>query len=246
MSVQEEQYQEQETWDKPLINWRPFWTRYAIPLLLFTALIALFILLPRSKYEPYPTEPWENRNPYQYRGSFNRDFNDLNDAQLRVAKDIGIEPAATREILAGRRKLVDISDSKNYRLDDLTHSAPLLVPVAADLLNEIGEKFWTTLQRDTLPLYLPIVTSVTRTGEDIKDLSRGNTNASENSTHQYGTTFDISWKRFHKLDAEDPRTIPEEELKHLLAIVLRDFQKGERAYIKHERQQACFHITVRK
>lgn len=234
-------YQEFES-----INWRPYWQRFALPLLIIVVVLVLLTQLFREEANPYPTAPLENRTPYQYKGSFNRDFRDLNDVQLAMAKRIGVEPAATREILAGRVKLQDITNSEHYVIDDLTHSAPLLIPEAHQLLNEIGYNFRARLEQDTLPLYVPIVTSVTRTDEDVKKLRKGNGNASENSTHQYGTTFDISWKRYHKVDPNDPRTLPAEELKHLLAIVLRELHLADRCYIVHERKQACFHITVRK
>ena len=35
-------------------------------------------------------------------------------------------------------------------------------------------------------------------------------------------------------------------LKMVLAMVLRDLKREERCYVKHERKQGCFHITVRE
>lgn len=32
----------------------------------------------------------------------------------------------------------------------------------------------------------------------------------------------------------------------VLAMVLRDLKREERCYVKHERKQGCFHITVRE
>ncbi|MDO5035761.1 MAG: DUF5715 family protein [Porphyromonas sp.] len=235
-----------ESESRPPINWKPFWYRYFIPTIIATLVAVAWILLPEQHKDPYPLTPWENRLPYQYRGSFNRDFKDLNDIQLQSARQIGIEPAKTEEVLLKRKNIRDISYSQYYQLDELTHSTPVLVPVAADLLEEIGRRFRSTLERDTLPLYLPYVTSVTRTKDHVASLRRGNGNASANSTHCYATTFDISWKRFYKVDPDDPREIPAEELKHLLAIVLKELHNEQRCYIVHERRQACFHITARK
>lgn len=89
------------------------------------------------------------------------------------------------------------------------------------------------------------VTSVTRTVADVKKLRKRNTNSSANSAHQYGTTFDVSWARFTKVDESDTLEIDKDRLKMVLAMVLRDLKKADRCYVKHERKQGCFHITAR-
>lgn len=199
-----------------------------------------------SKVEdPYPLSAMEAHSPYNYQGSFNRDFNDLNDIQLEVARRKGVEPARSRDEMEHRRGLIHISTNPYYVVEDLTHSVPYVVEDMAILLEDIGSAFVGELLENHLPIYRPIITSVTRTREDVKNLRRGNGNASENSTHQYGTTVDMSWKRFDKIDSNDPRSLSEGELKHLLAIVLKSFHDDGRVYIKHERRQACFHMTVR-
>jgi hypothetical protein len=79
-------------------------------------------------------------------------------------------------------------------------------------------------------------------------LRRRNSNASENSAHCYGTTFDVSWKRFQKVEDEDGRPLQDvssDTLKLVLSEVLRDLKKAEKCYIKYELKQGCFHITTR-
>lgn len=220
---------------------------YLAPLIALTAGgVVLFGKEKASEAPLYDMAAFSAREPFTYLGSFGRDFGDLNDIQLEAAKRIGITPASTREELKKRSGLVRVSESPTLYIDRLTHSQALLVPDAAVLLNEIGAKFTSRLSDAHLPLYSIIVTSITRTAEDVNGLRKGNGNASDNSTHVYGTTFDISWKRFHKVDRRDPRDITPEELKHLLAIVLDEFHDAGRCYIKHERYQACFHITTIK
>ncbi|MBR8729711.1 hypothetical protein IX332_001034 [Porphyromonas levii] len=228
------------------IYWRPYFTRYVLPLAVVVALLSAWVSdeAPIVR-EPYPMSAMEHRSTFRYQGSFNRDFNDLNDIQLTAALNKGVAPARTRQEMERRKGMVHICTNPNYVVEDLTHSVPYVVEDMADLLDEIGLAFIGELAKDTLPLYRPIITSVTRTEEDVKKLRRGNGNASENSTHQYGTTVDISWRRFDKVDHLDPRSLSDEELKHLLAIVLRRFHDDGRVYIKHERRQACFHMTVR-
>lgn len=232
----------------------PVALRYYLPLLLIALLLGGVIAMGEPSSGSRPREASVSTGayavvplgrPYRYIGSFRRDFDDLNPIQLEAAQALGITPARTREELRERGGLVQLTESPYLKIDDLTHSEPLLVPEAAELVREIAAAFHRQLEVDRQPLYRLVVTSVTRTAEDMKDLRQRNGNASPNSTHCYGTTLDISWQRYDKVDPTDPRTIAPEELKHLLARVLRDFHRADRCYIKHERRQACFHITAR-
>lgn len=231
---------------------KPVVTHYYLPLVAMTLLATLLISLtppteppaPAPETGSYSIVPGER--PYHYIGSFRRDFDDLNPVQLEAAQSLGITPAKCRDNLLRIDRLVPLKETPGLKLDDLTHSVPLMVPEAARLAQEIGAAFRYQLEADGQPLYRLIVTSVTRTAEDMDKLRQRNGNASLNSTHCYGTTLDISWQRYDKIDPEDPRTIEPEELKHLLARVLKAFHEDGRCYIKHERKQACFHITVRE
>ncbi|MDO5017129.1 MAG: DUF5715 family protein [Porphyromonas sp.] len=229
------------------LNWRPYLFRFLLPIIAVTAVLVGWVVYEPSEefVDPYPMSAMEQHTPFRYIGSFNRDFNDLNDLHMGAALKHGIVPADTREDIKYVSGLKEISTTPIYKVERLTHSVPFVVPEMERLLEEIGLAFVARLERDRLPVYRPIVTSVTRTEEDIKSLRRGNVNASENSCHRYGTTIDISWKRFDKVDPKDPRSLSEDELKHLLASVLKTFHDEGRCYIKHERKQACFHITVR-
>lgn len=181
-----------------------------------------------------------------FSGSYNRDFNDLNPLHLEAAMRIGIKPVSSRkEAEHASKKMVEIGTNKYYEVEKLSHSIPYLVPEAATLLEEIGKNFQDTLYNHNASLYKIKVTSVTRTVADISSLQKRNINSSSNSAHLYGTTFDISWVRYTKIDEKDPLDIESESLKMALAMVLRDLQKAGRCYIKHERKQGCFHITTR-
>ena len=185
--------------------------------------------------------------PIRYIGSYNRDFNDLNEIQLAEAQRIGVSPLATREAAGhASRKMTEIESGDWYEVEKLSYSIPFLIPEAAGLLETIGRNFIDSLQRVNAPAYRILVTSVTRTEEDVKKLRRRNLNASANSAHRYGTTFDVSWNRFVKVSEKDTLNIPPEKLKMVLASVLRDLRSAKACYVKHERKQGCFHITVRK
>ena len=190
-------------------------------------------------------------DPHNIRGvvSYKRSFGDLNDVQLAVAKKIGIRPLDNRE-QAEREKwrLVELRECDHYGIDSLTHSIPFLIPRASALLDTLGVNFLDSLEAKGLNPNKIIVTSVLRTMEDSKRLRKGNSNASLNSCHLYGTTFDISWKRFIKVEDPDGRPMQDvsaDTLKLVLSEVLRDLRQSERCFVKYELKQGCFHITAR-
>lgn len=184
----------------------------------------------------------------KFNNNYNKTFNDLQDLHMSAAQEIGVKPLVARaDTSKYEDKLVRIPlELEIYKVDKLTHSIPFLVPEASQLLTDIGLNFRDSLiSKGIQPLYKPIITSITRTDEDVKRLSRGNTNASEASVHRCGTTIDISWSRFEKLDPTDERVVSDGKLKQILGQVLHDLRQRDRCYVKHERKQACFHITAR-
>ncbi len=179
-------------------------------------------------------------------------FPDINDVQLVAAQHNGITPVGNREQLQqliDEHKLVNICHSPYYTVDKLSHSMPYLVPKAQHLLNTICLNFVDSLQAKGLPLHMPIVTSVLRTADDVSRLQRGNGNATTNSCHCYGTTVDITYNRFTPLvgyyDQRIPKLCWDMPMKQVLAEVLRDLRQKGLCYVKYERKQACFHLTVR-
>ena len=190
-------------------------------------------------------------NPRNIKGviSYKRSFGDLNDAHLSAAQRIGVSPLQNRAAAEKLgKKVVEIKSGKYYQVDSLTHSIPFLVPRASALLDSIGANFLDSLESKGLNPNQVIVTSVLRTHDDVKRLGKRNVNASKNSAHVYGTTFDITYKRFHKVEDPDGRPmqgVREDTLKMVLSEVLRDLKKKEKCYVKYELKQACFHITAR-
>lgn len=216
--------------------------------LFFFILFASWVLIAGCKQKDMSLKLNEPRN---IKGvvSYKRTFGDLNDVHLSAAQSIGIRPIASRtEAELDTDKLLHIVDNEHYSVDSLTHSIPYLVPRASALLDSIGISFLDSLLSKGLNPYQIVVTSVLRTQDDVKRLRRRNGNASENSCHFYGTTFDVSWKRFKKVEDEDGRPLQDvgsDTLKLVLAEVLRDVRKADKCYIKYELKQGCFHITAR-
>lgn len=183
--------------------------------------------------------------------NFAKEFNDVNDVQLAVAQAIGVPPVRNREEAEKlKSKLVKLEATDTYVIDSLTHSIPYVIPSAKELLDDIGRIFQDSLSAKGLNPYKLVVTSVLRTEEDVAKLSKNNINASENSTHRYGTTFDLSYWRYVKipdLRGRPYEDVPPEYLRATLSQVLKDIHdQGDRCYVKYERQQNCFHITVRR
>lgn len=171
-------------------------------------------------------------------------FNDSNAVQLEAAQAIGIRPVETlADAWQATRPLLPVRSCAEYYIDELKHSYPYLVPEAAALLHDIGAAFNDSLAERGGGAYRLKVTSLLRTPATVSRLRRVNRNATAESTHTFGTTFDISYSRFICDSDSLGRTF--EDLKNLLGEVLLDFKNQGRCYVKMERRQACFHITAR-
>ena len=176
---------------------------------------------------------------------YERRFNDLQDKQKAAALANGLAPFKSRaEIeenynkLRRSRKLVHIESNPKYIVRELTSSSPYVVPKVSDLLDDIAKSF----QEKTQSKARFMVTSVLRTEEDVKKLRKTNVNASTNSCHCNATTIDISYVRFEE-DKLRPRD--SYQLRLALAQTLHELREAGRCYVKIERKQYCYHITVR-
>lgn len=211
-------------------------------------------------YDPYEFEPdgyvhqlpnvpvkqgarYFDRIKVNYMGDLRTIFLDSNKYQYKWAEKYGIAPIRSLgDAYRTRRPLVKIENCEAYGVDVLTHSMPYLVPEAAQLLKRIGYDFIDTLRMRGVDGYKIKVTSLLRTPASVKRLRMVNVNASDSSTHQFGTTFDISWSRF--ICADSSRTINEEDLKNVLAEVIQNLRKQGKCMVVFERKSPCFHITV--
>lgn len=203
----------------------------------------------KSNSQPDKTIPVDVRiRKTKFSGNYNREFNDINELHIVSAIRHGITPLETRADTVDQMDiLVRLPDELDlYKSYQITHSIPYLVPSAAKLFMDIAQNFRDSLYSKEIPLHKLYLTSVTRTNDDIERLTKRNINASPNSAHRYATTFDISWKRFDKIDEHISDEVLPERLKLVLAQVLFDLKKEERCFVKHERKQACFHITFRE
>ena len=170
-------------------------------------------------------------------------FNDLNPLHLEAGRSLGLaEPPESREDINTWR-LREIKDCRYYVVDRLDYSVPYLTRGGAKLLDEIGENFRDSLEaKGMIPVRFKL-SSVLRTKDDVRRLRRsGNVNASENSSHCYGCTFDIAWASY---DLPKRYNATWDQYRGVMAEVLRDLRAEGKCYVKFEAKESCFHITSR-
>ncbi len=173
---------------------------------------------------------------------YDESFPDSQSQQLDAALRYGVKPVTDRvDAEARKNELVFVGSNPYYNVKRLNSSVPYLVPRAAVLLQDIARNFMDSLQTKGVPVNKLLVSSVLRTKEDVERLRRHNGNATENSCHLYGTTFDIAYNKY----ASVTRPVRNDTLKWILSEVLDDLRSRGRCFVKHEKHQGCFHITVR-
>jgi hypothetical protein len=171
-------------------------------------------------------------------------FGDSNATQLTAAKALGISPISDlRSAYNLRATIRKIYTCDAFVVDSLYHSMPYLVPKAADLLHDIGVAFTDSVIAKGGKRYKVKVTSIMRTESTLSELRRSNRNASTQSCHRYGTTFDVSYSKFICCDSS--YVVSLYDLKCVLAEILYKMKQQGRCYVKYEVKQGCFHVTVR-
>ena len=232
------------------IKWKPTQRQFvigffAVVVLLATAKrITLIVDHPVLHEKAVASHVQWSRTPHRILSvpNYKAAFPDSQSVQIVMAEYWGVKPVRNREDAEARKKeLVYIGESPYYHVDPLYSSIPYLVPRAAVLLQDIGAAFYDSLYVKGVPLNQLIVTSVLRSMDDVAKLQRRNGNATENSCHLYGTTFDICYNRYHPVGRE----VRNDTLKWVLSEVLRDKRDEGRCYVKYEVKQGCFHMTVR-
>lgn len=183
----------------------------------------------------------------QKQAAFSSGLNDRVADYIVLARKSGIVMCRDEKALVHLLKkgqLVRIRSGRLYSVDRLTHSHPYLTRETRDLLDEIGKRFRKKTNGAGLRGSKFIITSMTRTAENLKGLRRSNSNASENSPHLNGNAFDISYVRFTSrkffITSCDRRFF-----KEALAEVIYELNREKRCWATYERQQSCFHVVAR-
>ena len=222
--------------------------KYFISASLFTiSIIALSVLLKSEAPNKIKTEPQISERPdvlniYEEpitlvtgKGKPKQDYyrNHVSSAQ---ASGVGILDDSTSIMdLVLSQDLIAVKPGKGYEIDEITHSYAYLTPDALRVLRKLGASFYEESNNSFFT-----VTSLTRTEAMQKKLRKRNRNATKNeSSHCYGVSFDISYIRYN---GERNWNL---ELRNKLEGILATMQKNGEIYVLKERNQSCFHITVR-
>ena len=175
-------------------------------------------------------------------------LNDLNEIQLEHAQLGGLKHVyetdsafqANLDSLTTNNVLIFVQDCRYFKVDVLHHSHPYLVPAAVNLLKNIGVEFQKRLKERGMKPYRFMITSMLRTDESQNQLKRRNHNATNESAHCYGTTFDITYKQF--FNGDQPDFSP--KVRAIFTQTLEAMRAQCRFLIKKELHQSCYHMTV--
>jgi hypothetical protein len=193
---------------------------------------------------------------------------DVNAIQLMRAHQLGIPQGADLQQMIAAGRLVQLPEATRlWVLRDMKYSQPYLVPSAAAMLIEIGQRFQARLDSLGLPRFRLEVTSGLRTADAQAALRRRNRNAAHTeSAHEFGTTIDIAYRKFSPpldnglgkdgpaLNA-DARMVSDSmwmqlaryrsaELQAVLGRVLQEMRIEGKLLTRMERNQPVYHTTV--
>lgn len=217
-------------------------------------IIVLFLFITSIVYSPIANY-YQRITSTKVYGKIKVDwYSDLNPVHLKYAQANGIKPFKKNSELksevnglVSEGKLVKVKNTRNYQVERLTYSHPYLTPEAKNFLNNLGNRFRKKLTENNMGVYAYQISSLLRTVENQRALSKSNKNASPNSSHMYATTFDIAYDSvikkplpWVKVQMADPKAIK------LLSEAIGELRSEGRCVVVSERQEKCFHITVVK
>ncbi|MBN2665121.1 MAG: hypothetical protein JXR67_01310 [Bacteroidales bacterium] len=163
-------------------------------------------------------------------------------ARLTGIKICSDENDLAKRVISGQ--LVKVRGGRKYKIESMKHSYPYLTTDSRKLLNEIGRKYRKKIKKEGFKGSRFIITSMTRTSENIKGLGKTNINASENSPHLNGNAFDISYARF-SIRKFHVTECDKWYMKEALAEVIYELRKEKKCWATYEKQQGCFHVVSR-
>jgi hypothetical protein len=187
---------------------------------------------------------------------------DKNAKQVATAQRLGRRVSGEAEIerLVQAGQLVALGDStEHWILREMPHSNPYVTPDARAMLVELGRRFHARLDRLGLPRYRMKVTSALRTDQTQADLRKTNSYASQTtSSHEFGTTVDVSHERFAapapdaakvgwELEAEMLDEVGQEHAKVLqaeLGRAIAEMRTQGALHVMMENKQPVYHMTV--
>jgi hypothetical protein len=189
---------------------------------------------------------------------------DVNERHIERARQLGVRVSGPVEPLLAARRLVRLADTTDYWIvRELDYSIPYVTPDAEAMLVEVGRRFHARLDSLGVPRFRLDITSALRTPDQQGQLRRRNSNASRiESSHEFGTTVDIAYRRYAPPAAvvladvgEHPRWMSDSllvetarergaELQAALGRVMQEMRREGKLLVRMERRQTVYHITV--
>lgn len=134
-----------------------------------------------------------------------------NAVHVDYARSLGIAPPVDRTALEARPvsdSLVTLRSNDRFLVSRMRYGVPAVTPDAAVALDSIVTRFAARLNARGAPAHRLLVTSALRTTDDQRRLGQVNSNATRGrSSHEYGTTFDLTYARFRATPLPD--SLPE-------------------------------------
>ncbi|HEX9950144.1 MAG TPA: DUF5715 family protein [Rubricoccaceae bacterium] len=122
----------------------------------------------------------------------------LNARHVELAERLGVAPLDSLGVAA--TGLVRADTLASVRVLDGTYSDPLLTPCGLAALRLVGDTLAAAARRAGVPVVRPVATSLLRSAASQAALRRVNANAAAGrSSHEFGTTFDLSYRRYEPL-----------------------------------------------
>jgi hypothetical protein len=169
----------------------------------------------------------------------------LNPRHVALAEQLGIAPVARRSALdsvATAHEFSHVETSWRYVTLNTTHSIPRLTADATASLDSIATRFAARLADHDVPPFKFAISSLLRSSEDQARLRRTNSNAADgNSSHEFGTTYDVAYRRYEPAMGVLPAPRVDERvptaLRPLLSMVLAERQRDNLERLSGSYQQ---------
>ena len=182
--------------------------------------------------------------PLEISGTYSSNLNNKMSNYIDFVEKNGVPPCRSENELKKNPRLTPIKVGRNYSIDRLDYSHAYLSSKGNSLLDQIDADFGAKIKGTDLQGSQFIVTSLTRTKKNVRELKRINVNASDRSAHMYGGCFDITYARFENnrkvLDANDIY-----RLKETLAEIIYQLMQEKKCWATKEKREPCFHLVSR-
>ncbi|MBN1534673.1 MAG: hypothetical protein JXA20_18530 [Spirochaetes bacterium] len=197
----------------------------------------------------------------------------LQSAHMKAAQEQGIGPVTSEEEIQGHVSTgdlvsADIGENTLHFFYNVKKEHRYLTPTALRGLRRITERFQANLRKrvDMPPVKIAVSSAIRPTSYQ-KNLRHRNVNAMGESSHGYGTSFDIFYDEFYVsppplstssclaqscIEALRPKigymtgASLRRQLRAILTETILELQDEGLLYAILERRQRCYHITVLK